>query len=100
MTKDDLEIKFDENLVFSDYEKVNPQTKVLLDKFGLDDRLFQPRKKPSYRNDTFSGQKRTHQEMQYNSYTPKHYNKQNQGYFYKKSQKYLINLEKILQYQF
>ena len=40
MTRDDLEIKFDENLVFSDYEKVNPQTKVLLDKFGLDDRLF------------------------------------------------------------
>ena len=40
ITKDDLEIKFDENLVFSDYEKVNPQTKVLIEKFELDDRLF------------------------------------------------------------
>ena len=40
ITKEDLEIKFDEKLVFSSYEKINPQTKVLIEKFGLDDRLF------------------------------------------------------------
>ena len=39
-TYQDLEIKFNEDLTFSNYERLNPQTEAFIKKFGLDDRLF------------------------------------------------------------
>ncbi len=37
----DLTVPYDPNQVYSKYERLNPQTKTFIEKFGLDARLFE-----------------------------------------------------------
>ena len=44
VAQDDMEIRFDEATTYNrTYSRVHPQTRIFIDKFGLDDRLFQAR---------------------------------------------------------
>ena len=60
-TTADLEVKYDEKLVHSAYERLNPQTAEFIKKFNLDERLFATRQNNQFQRnkEEMIGNKRT-----------------------------------------
>ena len=86
----DLNVKFDPEKTYTrKYERVHPQTRDFIDKFGLNDRLFEPRKREDHFQPYFeqtqqeqqgvAGSKRTAEEASMTTETNYYYDEYNES---------------------